>query len=45
MSNAESGIVGTDAANLIIAGGNGPTIEGRGGADCYNTKVYMIDLN
>ena len=34
MFSSESTIRGTNAADLIIAGGNGPAIEGRGGDDC-----------
>ena len=34
MFSSESSIAGTGAADLIIAGDNGPTIEGRGGNDC-----------
>ena len=34
MFSSESSIAGTNAADLIIAGDNGPTIEGRGGDDC-----------
>lgn len=34
MFRFESIIKGTNSADLIIAGNNGPTIEGRGGDDC-----------
>ncbi len=34
MFSAEPDIKGTNGADLIIAGGNGPTVEGRGGDDC-----------
>ena len=34
MFSSESNIKGTDGADLIIVGNNGPTIEGRGGDDC-----------
>ncbi len=34
MFSSESIIRGTNSADLIIAGSNGPTIEGRGGDDC-----------
>ena len=36
MSSSESGMAGTDTADPIIAGGNGPTIEGRGVAYCMS---------
>ena len=36
MSSSESGMAGTDTADPIIAGGNGPTIGGRGVAYCMS---------
>ncbi len=34
MFSSDSNIKGTDKADLIISGNNGPTIEGKGGDDC-----------